>query len=487
MKRHFPFFALYLLLSAFSLLSTASTPLSLSNCIRIAQEQSAEARQAKNSYQIAYYDYKLYRKSLLPSLSLTGSLPAFNRSISGITMPDGTESFVSQSIGNYYGTLSLSQAVPFTGGNIYVSSGLQRLDVYQNGTTTSYLANMINVGINQSILAYNPYKWQKKIEPLQYKKEERVYIEKLQEVALSAIGYYFELLTYQLSLQLTMQNKHNNDTLLQIAKERFLLGKITEDELLEVEVNNLNLALQIEEIKNNLIEKQTALADFLGFPKDENFTLDTPSELSTGQLKPQIVEYEARISGSAELYYQQQLLEAQSNLAQAKADHGFTVDLYASFGLSQSDALIKNAYKNPLDQEQVTLSFTIPIVDWGIAKHKRKKAELVLNNTTLSIRQEQLDFYRNLQNSVRQYNLYLSQLRLMERKGELSAKRFEMSKERYISGKINFLDYSVAQNEKDNSLLDYIYTLQKSWTKYYEIRKLTLYDFVENKKIEVEG
>ena len=34
--------------------------------------------------------------------------------------------------------------------------------------------------------------------------------------------------------------------------------------------------------------------------------------------------------------------------------------------------------------------------------------------------------------------------------------------------------------------MDYIQTLQKSWKKYYEIRKLTLFDFVENKQIEAE-
>ena len=54
----------------------------------------------------------------------------------------------------------------------------------------------------------------------------------------------------------------------------------------------------------------------------------------------------------------------------------------------------------------------------------------------------------------------------------------------YLSGKIGFLDYSIAQNEKDRSQIDYIQILQKSWTKYYEIRKLTLFDFLENKKIE---
>jgi outer membrane protein TolC len=125
-------------------------------------------------------------------------------------------------------------------------------------------------------------------------------------------------------------------------------------------------------------------------------------------------------------------------------------------------------------------------LDWGVAKHKRKKAEAIFHNTTLSVEQDQLDFYRRLHNTVRQYNLQLSQLRLMQRKGELSEKRFEMSKERYITGKINFLDYSVAQNEKDNSQITYIQALQKSWSRYYEIRKLTLFDFIGNKKIEAE-
>ena len=61
-----------------------------------------------------------------------------------------------------------------------------------------------------------------------------------------------------------------------------------------------------------------------------------------------------------------------------------------------------------------------------------------------------------------------------------------MSKERYLSDKIGFLDYSVAQNEKDRSQIDYISVLQKIRTKYYEIRKLTLFDFIENKKIEAD-
>jgi outer membrane protein TolC len=465
---------------------SSQTVLSIEDCIRMAQEQSIEAKQAKNNYLIAGYDYKLYKKSLLPSLVLSGNLPAFNRSISTITMPDGTESFVSQSLGNYMGTLALNQVIPFTGGSIYAYSGLQRLDIYRDSTTTSYLANVFNFGINQSIFAFNPYKWQRKIEPLQLRKAEKDYIEKLETVAIEAIGYYFDLLACQVSQKLTLQNKLNSDTLLAIARERFLLGNITEDELLEVEVNNLNLELQIEEIENNRIERLSVLADFLGLQKTEELDLLVPAQLSIEKVDQTKVEFEAKNNGSKSLDFQHRQLEAQRDLAQAKADHGFSINLSASFGLSKSDNHFADAYKNPLDQEQITLSLNIPVLDWGIAKNKRKRAEVVLQNTSMTIELEELSFYRDLTSTVRQYNLQYSQIRLVERTGELSAKRFEMSKERYLTGKISFLDYSSAQSEKDNAQLNYIEALQKSWTKYYEIRKQTLYDFIEDRRIEVK-
>jgi outer membrane protein TolC len=61
-----------------------------------------------------------------------------------------------------------------------------------------------------------------------------------------------------------------------------------------------------------------------------------------------------------------------------------------------------------------------------------------------------------------------------------------MARERFMAGKTDFLDYSVAQNEKDRSQIDFIQVLQKNWQKYYEIRKITLFDFLENRKIEVK-
>ena len=479
------------ILSAFCFLLSALLPLqaqvtlTLEECIRLAQEQSPEAKHAKNNYLDAWYQYKLYKKSFLPTLSLSGSLPAFNRSISKITLPDGTERFISQSAGNYSGSLSLTQPIPFMGGQFFISTGLQRLDIYQDSTRTSYLANLINIGIRQPFVFYNPYKWQRKIEPLYYKEAKQVYIEALEKAALQAIELYFSLLGTQTNLELFLQNKANTDTLLFIVKERYALGKITEDEVLQIEVNLLNLTFQIKELQNTQQDQQAALADFLNMPTG-TFNLLTPETLNISAINREQAYEQAIANGSQEIAQHRRIIEAQQEVARIKSENGFSVNLYASFGLSQSTPMIKEAYKSPLDQEKVTLSFNIPILNWGVNKYKRKKAELKLLDVSLTIEQEKQTFKRQINNTVNQYNIQATQLQVIQKTSELSQKRYEMSKERYLGGKIGFLDYSVAQNEKDRSQIDYIQTLQKIWTKYYEIRKLTLFDFIEGKQIEAE-
>ena len=73
---------------------------------------------------------------------------------------------------------------------------------------------------------------------------------------------------------------------------------------------------------------------------------------------------------------------------------------------------------------------------------------------------------------------------MMSRTIALSEKRYEMCRERYITGKISFLEYNNAQLEKDNAQISYLQTLQKNWQRYYQIRKLTLFDYETGRKME---
>ena len=195
---------------------------------------------------------------------------------------------------------------------------------------------------------------------------------------------------------------------------------------------------------------------------------------------------EYRENSQAETDHKHRLLQAQSEVARAKADNGFSFNLNASFGLSKNDELFRNIYRNPLDQEQVTLSFEIPILDWGVARCKRRKAENLLANEELAIRQETMDLERKLSDLVGQFNIQNHRLQLAVRTAELSQKRYEITAESYALGKIGFLDFSTAQYEKDNARITYIQALSSSWQSYYQIRKMTLFDFEKEVKVTRE-
>ena len=48
------------------------------------------------------------------------------------------------------------------------------------------------------------------------------------------------------------------------------------------------------------------------------------------------------------------------------------------------------------------------------------------------------------------------------------------------------LKISIAQTEKDNAALGYIAALHSYWSNYYQLRRLTHYDFLNNRRIELE-
>ncbi|MBT3302867.1 MAG: hypothetical protein HN921_02875 [Bacteroidetes bacterium] len=61
-----------------------------------------------------------------------------------------------------------------------------------------------------------------------------------------------------------------------------------------------------------------------------------------------------------------------------------------------------------------------------------------------------------------------------------------MSKHRYLIGKIDITDLNLAQEEKDMARKNYISTLRLYWDSYFEIRRLTLFDFLKNERIDVD-
>ncbi len=459
--------------------------LTLEDAIVIAREQSPDALKAKHGFRWSYWQYRRYKASYLPALTLSGTLPNFNRSIERISLQEG-EFLSERQYAEYTVNASLRQRIGFTGGELFLQSGVGRLDNFNDSSTiTQYISTPINIGYSQPIFKYNSYKWEKRLEPMMYKEAEQRYLEDMEQVSMTTSNYFFNLLLMQIREKIAQINQANYDTIYKIAAGRYTLGKIAENELLQLELQYLRANATVKEAHLSTENAMFQFKSFLRIKDDAPFELFPPYEFS-----PFIVEYTkaielARVNNSKSLGFERRLVEAESDVNRAKMDGRFDADLFAVYGLTQSSIVLDEVYNNPVDQQQLRLGITMPILDWGVARGNIKMAESQQELIRTSVEQEQIDFDQEILLNIARFNMQFEQVRISAKADTVAQKSYDITKARYMIGKISVTDLNIAQREADNSKSTYINTLRTYWSYYYQIRKLTLFDFEHNRPLEV--
>ena len=85
-----------------------------------------------------------------------------------------------------------------------------------------------------------------------------------------------------------------------------------------------------------------------------------------------------------------------------------------------------------------------------------------------------------------EFNLQETQMQLAAKADTIAQSRYNVTKERFLIGKIDVIELNIAQTERDNARTKYISAMRNYWQFYYEMRKLTQFNFIEDKPIEVE-
>jgi len=484
MKRFpYPFIFLIVLLFSSCKLFSQQTQLTftLDDVIRLAKDQSPTAIMARHRFRGSYWEYRTHIAKFRPGLTLQSTLPNFTRSIEKITMQDGTDKFVERSTTNSSMEVSLTQNIAPTGGSIFMNSGLERIDNFNDTINpVSYLSTPVSIGFRQPISGYNSFKWERKIEPLKYEEARKDYIDAMENVSLRAVTYFFNLILAQVNLKIGQINYASNDTLFKIAQGRYNIGTIAENELLQMELALLNAGAALNEAGVQLEINKFQLRSFLGFNETVNIELLIPSEIPDFEVDVQRALEEAKINSPEILSLQRQLLEADQSVAQARAEKGLTADLYASFGLTQQDNTLPDAYQNFQDQQRLQIGFEIPIIDWGLGKGRYRMAQSNQEVVRTTVQQSEIDFQQQVMLQVLQFNLQDDQVRIAAKADNIAQSRYNVTKQRFLIGNVDVTDLNIALTEKDAATRSYLSRLNNYWTYYYTIRRLTLYDFEKN-------
>lgn len=465
---------------------TAVNKLTLQEVLDLAKEQSPRAIQAKHQFRAAYWEYRSYKAEYLPSVTFIGTLPGFRRQIVKHQNNEGVYSYVEENANSISGGLTLKQNIGLTGGEVFIESNLERTDIFGDNQTTSYLSVPIKIGFRQELFGFNKLKWNKKIEPLKYLEAKRNYLDALESISYEATGIFFDLILAQQNLVTAKLNYANSDTLYKIAKGRYNIGTIAENDLLQMELRFLNSGNDVNDAEVDLQLKKFKIKSFLGLNDQYDIELVIPTNFPKLSLNHEKVLAQAKQNNPLILSYERDFIEAQKRVAEAKAQRGFSASLYANYGLTKSAAVLDEAYIDPRKQQGVNVGVTIPILDWGLGKGKVKMAQSNMEVTRTVVQQKIVDFEQDVFLEVMRFNQQDNQLLIAAKADTISQLRYNVTKERFLIGKIDVLDLNVAQSERDQAKQKYIQYMRSYWQNYFNMRRRTLYDFENDKPLSVD-
>jgi len=471
----------FFLCSLFSDDLPAQNVFTIEEVIHRAQTQSPAFKQTETLRETKYWVYRSFRTNYNPQVQMNnlGGGTLFSNSITQIRQPDGSFLYLPVNQINPGINFALQQPIQWTGGTIAVNSNYNYFkDI--SAKYTQWNGSPMNISLFQPVLSYNRFKWDKKIEPIRYEESKREYAEGMEQIGKDAVTFFFNVMVAQVNLQIANYNLVNNDTIYKIEQGRYNIGTTSEDKLLQVELQLLRSRQDVGLANLSLQTTSLDLRTYIGLRNGESFTLILPDQIPTIEVSEDEAIEHAKQTRMDFVAFERRKLEAEAGVAYARGQL-YQVGISATYGLNNVGSTFNDLYRNPTKQQTANVTFNIPILDWGRRRAKMQTAYANKRFLDYAIAQDEVTFEQQILTKVRQFKMLYLQLEITKKSDEVALKRYNVAQNRYLIGKIDITNLNIALREKDDAKRSYITAIKDFWTAYFDLRKLTLYDFAERK------
>lgn len=455
--------------------------LSLERTISLAADSSLEAFRTKNMYLAGYWQYRTYKADRLPSLTLNLTPAQYYRDITRrYDSQNDVDVYKKQQSFYASGNVEIKQNFDLLGGTFYLDSDLGYMRNFgndDNPANNQFTTVPIRLGYQQSLFGYNPFRWERKIEPLKYEKVKKELLYNIEQISEQATTYFFALAMAQAEYDLAKENVASTDTLYRTGQERHKIASINKAELLTLKLDAVNARNTLQNTEIALKRAMFSLASFLNFDKNTEIRLRLPGRPRDMQISVDEALVLARKNNPKFLGLRQEIMEAEQQVDKTKKEAMFNASINASIGFNQVASKLKDAYRDPLQQDIVSVSVSIPLVDWGVRKGKHNIAKNNLNVTQISARQEELTVEEDVIMTVGDFNIQQNLISSAEEALDLALMAYSETKQRFMIGKADINSLTLSLNRQQEAQRNYISALQNYWLSYFKIRKLTLHDF----------
>jgi outer membrane protein TolC len=267
----------------------------------------------------------------------------------------------------------------------------------------------------------------------------------------------------------------------EIIKDKVLADLSAREELFQAELNLASAESSVEEWTVTLEDAKDNLKQTLGLPINEDINV-----LANIVVIPMLVDpekaIESGLSSRMELRQREINMELEElNMITVKAMNEFRGNLSLSLGIMGDDQNFGNIYQNPTQSPRVSVTFSIPIFDWGEKKARVKAQERAQSMAELDYEYMKTDIEINIRQTLRSLNNLRTQITIAEKNVENAQLTYELNQIRYREGDLTGLQMSQYQVQLSNARTNYVRAQIEYKNKLLNLKILTLYDF-ENEK-----
>ena len=459
--------------------------ITLEEAITLARVQSVNAAVALNELKTAYWEYRTYKANLLPEVNFSATIPGYAKSYNSYQQGDGSYTFVRNNFMQMSGELSIDQNIWLTGGKLSLNTSLDFMKQLDGNKEERYMSVPIALTLSQPIFGVNSYKWDRRIEPVRYAEAKARFLSETEEVTMTTINYFFNLLLAKENVGIAQQNLENAEKLYEVAKAKRQMGQISENDVLQLKLNVLNARATLTDNESSLKSSMFQLRSFLALSEEEELEPILPETLPNVLVDYQDALNKALTNNSFAHNIRRRQLEADYEVARAKGNLR-QMTLFAQVGFTGTDQEMRGAYDPLKDNQIVEVGVSIPLVDWGKRKGQVKVAKSNREVIQSRLRQESMNFNQDLFILVEQFNNQRAQLEIANEADQIAQQRYKTNVETFMIGRISTLDLNDAQVSKDQARQKHISELFYYWYYYYQLRSLTLWDFEKNSNIDAD-
>ena len=465
----------------FSLFTCAAQQrLSLEEAIRQAQDSTIIAFQSQHEYdyyQLHYDEFTALRK---PQLNLRVA-PNYYRMIS-----DLSRDYVylrNYDILSAAASVKLSQKMLGWGGEAYIGSQAIWSEYFNQQSTApsqfaaarQFMAAPILVGYRQSLLGYNPYRWEKAVEDQRLKAARQQHEYDKNRIAEEVTRRFFRLVCAQGELEMYQDNLETADTLYAIAREKSSIAMVTLADLRSLELQRVNAANALTMARIEEEVARTQLASFLRLHGDSlspMTLLEYPREPKCITLTIAQAIDMALANNPAYQHQMATVTESRHQEQKAYKEKGLNVALDINVGMQQVDNVLGRAYRNQRLYALGAVTFSVPLMDHGAAKSRHAAAKAWVGREESALDETERTLREDVTSTMQDINTYRQLLERASEAADMADEVFDLNAENYANGLCDINTYSLAQNRRDNAYKQYLSALGKYWTSVFHLQTL---------------